>query len=264
MWVWYKFPANVILNRWMVKIYFRQADWKESKNGFWTVFSAVFSPDFSSFRPKSRRNRVVFLLLKQDLGRHLAEWTGQSVRKQYHLSFVFSLFLTNRKSWTSWEARKRNRTGIMYGTGDSRSVNETSSVANRYLPTCFPAVRRPYDRPNCHHDRPNPNYDRANHLLCPSSFSIRTVVISPNPNYDRANHLLCPSSFSIRTVVISMMSVLAPTTTVLLLFMSEKCLFSKENPLLRRILGRFSVTFFLVRKWLEVENRRPMQDWMNW
>ena len=123
----------------------------------------------------------------------------------------------------------------MYGTGDSRSVNETSSVANRYLPTCFPAVRRPYDRPNCHHDRPNPNYDRANHLLCPSSFSIRTVVIS-------------------------MMSVLAPTTTVLLLFMSEKCLFSKENPLLRRILGRFSVTFFLVRKWLEVENRRPMQD----
>ena len=123
----------------------------------------------------------------------------------------------------------------MYGTVDSRSVNETFSATNRHLATLFPAVRRPYDRPNCHYDRPNPNYDRADYPLRSSSSLIRTVVIS-------------------------MMSVPVPTTTVLLLFMSEKCLFSKENPLLRRILGRFSVTFFLVRKWLEVENRRPMQD----
>ena len=96
----------------------------------------------------------------------------------------------------------------MYGTGDSRSVNETSSVANRYLPTCFPAVRRPYDRPNCHHDRPNPNYDRADYPLRPSSSLIRTVVIS-------------------------MMSVLAPTAIVLMLFRSEKYLFPKENRLLK-------------------------------
>ena len=52
----------------------------------------------------------------------------------------------------------------MYGTVDSRSVNETSSATNRYLPTLFPAGSRHYDRPNCHYDRPNPNYDR-NSLL---------------------------------------------------------------------------------------------------
>ena len=96
----------------------------------------------------------------------------------------------------------------MYGTVDSQSVNETSSATNRHLATLFPVVRRPYDRPNCHYDRPHPNYDRANHLLCPSSFSIRTVVIS-------------------------IMSVPAPTATVLLLFRSEKYLFPKENRLLK-------------------------------
>ena len=96
----------------------------------------------------------------------------------------------------------------MYGTVDSRSVNETSSVTNRYLPSLFPAVRCRYDRPNCHYDRPNPNYDRADYLLCPSSSLIRTVVVS-------------------------IMSVLVPTATVLLLFRSKKCLFSKENRLLR-------------------------------
>ena len=102
----------------------------------------------------------------------------------------------------------------MYGTVDSRSVNETSSVANRYLPTCFPAVRRPYDRPNCHYDRPNPNYDRADYPLRPSSSLIRTVVIS-------------------------IRSVLVPTATVQRLFMSKKCLFSKENRLLRWVEGGF-------------------------
>ena len=102
----------------------------------------------------------------------------------------------------------------MYGTVDSRSVNETSSATNRYLPTLFPAGRRHYDRPNCHYDRPNPNYDRANYPLRPSSFTIRTVVIS------------------IRYVLV-------PTATVLLLFRSEKCLFSKGNRLLRRVEGGF-------------------------
>ena len=223
----------------MVKIYFKLTDWKESKKWLLDCFSAIFVPNFNSLPPKSGRNRTVFLLFKRDIGRHFVEWTGQSVLKPCHLSFVFPLLPTNRKSWTSWESRKRNRTGRMYSTVDSRSVNETSSTTNRHLPFLFPAGSRHYDRPNCHHDRPNPNYDRANHLLCPSSFSIRTVVIS-------------------------IMSVPVPTATVLMLFRSKKYLFSKGNPLLRRILGRFSVTFFLVRKWLEVENRRPMQDWMNW
>ena len=104
----------------------------------------------------------------------------------------------------------------MYGTGDSRSVNETFSATNRHLATLFPAVRRPYDRPNCHYDRPNPNYDRADYPLRPSSSLIRTVVIS------------------IRYVLV-------PTATVLLLFMSKKCLFSKENRLLRWVEGGFGV-----------------------
>ena len=192
----------------MVKIYFRQADWKESKKRLFDCFSAVFFARFSSLPPKSRRNRTVFLLLKQDFGRHFTEWTGQSVHKPCHLSFVFSLFLTNRKSWTSWESRKRNRAGIMYSIEDSRSVNETPSTTNRHLPFLFPAGSRRYDRPNCHHNRPNPNYDRPDYPLRPSSSTIRTVVIS-------------------------MMSVLVPTATVLLLFRSKKCLFSKENRLLR-------------------------------
>ena len=102
----------------------------------------------------------------------------------------------------------------MYGTVDSRSVNETSSATNRYLPTLFPAGSRHYDRPNCHYDRPNPNYDRADYPLRPSSSLIRTVVIS------------------IRYVLV-------PTATVLLLFRSEKCLFSKENSLLRWVEGGF-------------------------
>ena len=80
----------------------------------------------------------------------------------------------------------------------------------------FPAGRRHYDRPNCPYDRPNPNYDRADYLLCPSSSLIRTVVVS-------------------------IMSVLVPTATVLLLFRSEKCLFSKENRLLRWVEGGFGV-----------------------
>ena len=104
----------------------------------------------------------------------------------------------------------------MYGTVDSRSVNETSSATNRYLPTLFPAGSRHYDRPNCHYDRPNPNYDRADYLLCPSSSLIRTVVIS------------------IRYVLV-------PTATVQRLFMSKKCLFSKENSVLRRVEGGFGV-----------------------
>ena len=127
----------------------------------------------------------------------------------------------------------------MYGTGDSRSVNETSSATNRYLPTLFPAGSRHYDRPNCHYDRPNPNYDRSNHWLCPSSSSIRTVVIS-------------------------MMSVLVPTATVLLLFRSKKCLFSKENRLLRWVeegfWDVFPRRFFLVRKGLEEGNWHSIQS----
>ena len=198
----------------MVKIYFRQADWTELKKRLWGCFSAVFSPDFSSLPPKSGRNRTVFLSFKRGIGRHFTEWTGQSVHKPCHLSFVSSLFLTNRKSWTSWESRKRNRAGIMYGTGDSRSVNETSSTTNRHLPFLFPAGSRHYDRPNCPYDRPNPNYDRADYPLRPSS--------SPN-----------------RTVVMSIRSVPVPTATVQRLFMSEKCLFSKENRLLRWVEGGF-------------------------
>ena len=120
----------------------------------------------------------------------------------------------------------------MYGTGDSRSVNETSSTTNRHLPFLFPAGSRHYDRPNCPYDRPNPNYDRSNYLLGPSSSSIRTVVIS-------------------------IRSVLVPTATVLLLFRSKKCLFSKENRLLRWVeegfWDVFPRRFFRVRKWLEEE-----------
>ena len=102
----------------------------------------------------------------------------------------------------------------MYGTVDSRSVNEASSTTNRHLPFLFPAGSRHYDRPNCPYDRPNPNYDRSNYLLGPSSSSIRTVVIS-------------------------IRSVLVPTATVLLLFRSKKCLFSKGNRLLRWFEGEF-------------------------
>ena len=104
----------------------------------------------------------------------------------------------------------------MYGTVDSRSVNEASSTTNRHLPFLFPAGSRHYDRPNCHYDRPNPNYDRADYPLRPSSFPIRTVVVS-------------------------IRSVLVPTATVQRLFMSEKCLFSKENRLLRWVEGGFGV-----------------------
>ena len=104
----------------------------------------------------------------------------------------------------------------MYNTVDSRSVNEASSTTNRHLPFLFPAGSRHYDRPNCHYVRPNPNYDRADYLLCPSSSLIRTVVIS-------------------------IMSVLVPTATVQRLFMSEKCLFSKGNRLLRWVEGGFGV-----------------------
>ena len=104
----------------------------------------------------------------------------------------------------------------MCGTADSRNVNETSSATNRYLPFLFPAGSRHYNRPNCPYDRPNPNYDRADYLLCPSSSLIRTVVVS-------------------------IMSVLVPTATVQRLFMSEKCLFSKGNRLLRWVEGGFGV-----------------------
>ena len=104
----------------------------------------------------------------------------------------------------------------MYGTVDSRSVNEASSTTNRHLPFLFPAGSRHYNRPNCHYDRPNPNYDRPDYPLRPSSSSIRTVIMS------------------IRSVPM-------PTATVLLLFRSEKCLFSKGNRLLRWVEGGFGV-----------------------
>ena len=53
----------------------------------------------------------------------------------------------------------------MYGTVDSRSVNETSSAMNRHLPFLFSAVRHYYDRPNSPCDRPNRHCDRFDYLL---------------------------------------------------------------------------------------------------